>query len=140
LAFIVVLVLERTTWAPYLVYADPALVTILVLIVIPIPLRILKDNMREALMMAPKRDIQDEITSRFRQALEVYGLRDMHLRMVKTGRLISVMAHVLVPEHFRIERVKELDNIRAHINEAFQSYQPRVVIDVIFTEDPQWIQ
>lgn len=140
LTFIVVSVLERTTWAPYLVYADPALVTILVLIAIPIPLTILKDNVREALMVAPKREIQNEITSRFRQALEVYGFRDIRLRMVKTGRLISVLAHVLVPEHFRLERVKELDSIRAHINEAFRSYQPQVVIEVIFTEDQQWLQ
>ncbi len=140
LAFVAVLALERTSWSPYLVYADPALVVILVLIAIPIPLKILKDSMREVLMMAPPQALQEEISSRFYQAIAPYGFRDIRLRMLKTGRYISVLAHITVPEHFRLDRVGELDTIRYQTLADLQAYDARLYIDILFTEDPRLLQ
>lgn len=140
LAFVAVLVLERTSWSPYMVYADPSLVVILVLIAIPIPLKILKANMREVLMMAPPEALQDEISRRFHQVIAPYGFLDTQLRMLKTGRHISVLAHVLVPEHFRLERVSELDTIHHDIMADLQAYHAQLYIDIVFTEDRQLLE
>ena len=138
-AFLGALLIQGTRWDPVVDYVDPALVVLLVLLVLPVPLKIIRDNLGELLRVAPEPEIQAEVKRRFAQAVEGHGFRDTRLRMIGAGRYFYLLNHIRVGSAFRIQRVGELDAIRADIHAALEDLHPRLVIDTLFTEDERWM-
>lgn len=138
-AFLGALFLQGTRWDAAVDYVDPALVVLLVLMVLPVPVRIMRDNLGELLRVAPEPGIQAEVKSRFAQAVEGRGFRDTRLRMIAAGRYFYLLNHIRVDGAFRLHRVGELDAIRADIHAALEDLHPRLVIDTLFTEDERWM-
>ena len=71
----------------------------------------------------------------YRIAVEGLELEKSYLRMVKVGRYFYLLAQLVVPPTFRLNRVKELDDIRARIAEGVKDVHPRMVLDTLFTEE-----
>ncbi len=138
-AFLGALLVQGTRWDPVVDYVDPALVVLLVLLVLPVPLRIVRDNLGELLRVAPDPAIQAEVKHRFAQAVEGQGFRDTRLRMISAGRYFYLLNHIRVGHTFRIQRVGELDELRTDIHAALEDLHPRLVIDTVFTEDERWM-
>jgi cation diffusion facilitator family transporter len=137
--FLGALLVQGTRWEPWASYVDPALVVLLVLLVLPVPLKIIRENMGELLRVAPGPDVQAEVRSRFLRSVEGRGFRDTRLRMIAAGRYFYLLNHIRVDRDFRIRRVAELDAIRADIHAALEDLHPRLVIDTVFTEDERWM-
>ena len=138
LGFVVVYFIQDTRWNVYLPYVDSSLVVVLVLISLPIPIKILKENMREVLLRAPAPAVQDEIHSRLRAATKGHNIKDTKVRITKLGRYIQLNTYVIVDETFEVSSIKELDDIREKIDEELSEYHPKIVSDIIFTEDKKW--
>jgi len=138
-AFLGALLLQGTKWDGAVDYVDPALVVLLVLLVLPVPLRIVRDNLGELLRVAPEPEVQVEVKRRFAQAIEGLGFRDSQLRMIAAGRYFYLLNHIRVGSTFRIQRVAELDAIRSDIHAALEGLHPRLIIDTLFTEDERWM-
>lgn len=136
--FVVVFFIQETQWAIYLPYVDPALVAVLVLISLPIPIKLLKENMREVLLLAPNEDVQEEICKRLKAAIESYDITDARVRLTKMGRYIILNAYVIVPNSFQVTRINELDEIREKIKVELLQYYPQIIFDIIFTENREW--
>jgi len=139
-AFVVAYLLEGTSLAHWVPYVDPALVLVLVLVIIAVPVRIILGGVRELLNMAPDRETQAQVRERFATATQGQEFVESHVRMLKVGRFLYVLIQIVVPESFRVTRVRELDEIRQRISDEMKDLHPGFVMDTVFTEDPRWLE
>jgi predicted Co/Zn/Cd cation transporter (cation efflux family) len=124
-----------TSAEQYLDYLDPAVVAILCLLALPIPLKVLWENGREALLLAPNPAIQNAVIEKIEEALQEFPIVDHRIRMLKLGNVMSVTLHIRPADDFRVESISELDRIRRTINEAFAPLNLEIGLDVMFISD-----
>jgi predicted Co/Zn/Cd cation transporter (cation efflux family) len=121
-------------------YIDPALVIVVVLAIIWMPLAIVRDGAREILGFAPAREVQEEVRKRVGGAVEGVPVTALHVSMMKIGRFFYVLNQIVVSPEFRPGRVEELDNVRERIARAMEGFEPKPIIDTVFTEDEKWTE
>jgi cation diffusion facilitator family transporter len=136
--FLVYLLLEPTSLAPLLKYADPIFVLIVVGFLMRVPIATIREAVREVLHRAPAPEVQHEVRQRLATALAGLPVRKTHARMVVVGRFFFVLIHVVVDEGFGARPVSELDQIRRQVEQALREVHARVVLDVVFTADEYW--
>lgn len=139
-AFLLALLLADTRWSFLVPYMDPVLLTVLVLALVWIPLRTVKENIQQLLQVAPPAQVQHDVRERFESSVKGLSLQNAHVRMAKIGRYFYVMIQLVVPSSFRLSRVKELDDIRRRVAGTLKDVHPRLVIDMIFTEDEALVE
>jgi cation diffusion facilitator family transporter len=140
LVFAAAVILERTRWAMVVPYMDPVLVILLVLGITFVPLRILRDNLRELLAFAPAPVQQEEVRRRVDAALQNLPVESREVRMMKIGRFLYVLNQIVVSPEFRPGRVGELDRVRERIAKEMEGVEPTPVVDTMFTEDGRWAE
>jgi len=105
-----------------------------------IPLRIVRDNMREILAFAPDSVTQTDVRNRVEGALAGVPVESSQVRMMKIGRFLYVLNQIVVSPEFRPGGVEELDRVRERIAAAMEGFEPRPVVDTLFTEDEKWAE
>jgi cation diffusion facilitator family transporter len=125
----------RTRLAPWVDYLDPTLVTILCLVALPVPLKILWRNGREALLLAPDAELQQNVKERIRGALHGFPVAGHKVRMLKLGNVLAVTLHLRPAEEFQLTGVGDLDRVRHAIEEALADLDLTVGLDVMFVGD-----
>lgn len=142
LTFVVTLLLQDTAWNIYLPYVDPLLVSLLVLIIIPLPLRTVFEGVNQLLGVAPESELDREIRKTISQVArsQKHPIDRFHLQMMVQGRVLYVFIQLLVPAEFAVERVQELDQLRQKFSDAIADLHPFPEIDIVFTEDPYWLK
>ncbi len=142
LTFVVTLLLQDTSWSIYQSYVDPLLVSILVLIIIPLPLRTVFDGVNQLLGVAPESALDREIRQTISQVARTqkHPIDRFHLQMMVQGRVLYVFIQILVPAEFVVERVQELDQLRQQFADEIADLHPFPEIDIVFTEDPYWLK
>jgi cation diffusion facilitator family transporter len=139
-AFLIALLLADTRWSSLVPYVDPVLLTVLVLALVWIPLRTVKENVQQLLQVAPPAPLQRDVRDRFESSVKGLSLENTHVRMAKIGRYFYVMIQLVVPSSFRLSRVGELDEVRRRVAGELKGIHPRLVIDMIFTEDEALVE
>ena len=134
-AFLVAFVLRESQWAHLLPYVDPTLVTVLVLIMIRDPIKIVAEGVAELLAIAPDKEMQDRVRDEFARLVTDYPVDDFNLRMLKSGRTYYLLAHVVVKPDTPIASVAELDSMRAEITSGLRELHPPWEVDVVFVAD-----
>lgn len=119
----------------HLDYLDPLVVAILCLVSLPIPLKVLWDNGREVLLLAPDPAIQQLIIERIEGAIEGFAVSEHRIRMLKLGNVVAVTLHIRPENDTLLEGISELDRIRRDIERSLSSLQLEVGIDVLFVND-----
>ena len=137
-AFIVYLLLLPTAVAPWLRYADPIFVLIVVGFLMKVPITTIREAVREVLHRAPPPEVQQDVRRRLAAALAGLPVRRTHARMVEVGRFFFVLIHVVVDEGFGARPVAELDQIRRQVEQSLREVHDRLVLDVVFTADGYW--
>lgn len=142
LTFVVTLLLQDTAWNIYLPYVDPLLVALLVLVIIPLPLRTVFEGVNQLLGVAPESELDREIRKTIAQVArsQKHPIDRFHLQMMVQGRVLYVFIQLLVPAEFAVERVQELDQLRQKFSDAIADLHPFPEIDIVFTEDPYWLK
>lgn len=125
----------RTDFEPWVVYLDPGLVLLLCILVLPVPLKILWENGREALLLAPDVQLQQTVIDVIREALRDFPIDGHRIRMLKLGNVLVVTLHLQPATSYRIERVADLDRVRFAIEEALGVLDFDVGLNVMFVED-----
>jgi predicted Co/Zn/Cd cation transporter (cation efflux family) len=138
IAFIILVLVEKTRWSVYTPYAEPLIV--LVFLAAPIPIRVVRQSLREVLLGAPEPDFQNRLRSRINAATTDLPIESTVLRMVKVGRSFYIHAYLLVRESHGKVVIEELDAVRERIASEVSQVVPHIAIDVIFTRDPKWAQ
>lgn len=142
LTFVVTMLLQDTTWTVYLPYVDPLLVSLLVLVIIPLPLRTVFEGVNQLLGVAPESELDREIRKTISQVarLQKHPIDRFHLQMMVQGRVLYVFIQILVPAEFVVDRVQELDQLRQKFADAIADLHPFPEVDIVFTEDPYWLK
>lgn len=142
LTFVVTMLLQDTAWTVYLAYVDPLLVSLLVLVIIPLPLRTVFEGVNQLLGVAPESELDREIRKTISQVarLQKHPIDRFHLQMMVQGRVLYVFIQILVPAEFVVDRVQELDQLRQKFADAIADLHPFPEVDIVFTEDPYWLK
>lgn len=137
LGFVMAWWLEQSTWAQYAPLVDPILLISLVVIALPIPIKIMLDSLKEVIAMAPPELVVDEIKVRLLQTLDDIDYDDVELRVTKRGRNTYLLVHVVVSENFLIASIADLDKIRHRSEGLLKTWNPEIVMDILFVRDQQ---
>lgn len=134
-AFLVAFLLRDSQWTHLLPYVDPALVSLLVLLIIRDPVKIVAEGIGELLAIAPDKEMQDRVRDEFARLVTDYPVDDFNLRMLKSGRTYYLLAHVVVKPNTPVASVEELDAMRSKITSGLRALHPPWEVDVVFVAD-----
>ncbi|MCX2982530.1 cation diffusion facilitator family transporter [Halieaceae bacterium IMCC14734] len=135
LSFIAGYLAIGTTLEVYLDYLDPLVVTVLCLLALPMPIRILMQNGRDVLLMAPEKAVQDDVIERVARAMKGLSVADYRLRMLKMGSTMNILLHIKMGPDFKLKNVTELDAIRTRVVQELNAMEGRVTADLVFVDD-----
>ena len=137
-AFLIVMLIERTKWALYTPYADPVIVIGLVACAAPLPFTIIRENLRQLLLGAPEPEFQSKVRAKLEAATEGLPIRRTVLRMVGVGRSFYLLVHLVVAESEKTVGLDDLDAVRERIASEIAKAYPELAIDIVFTLDEKW--
>ena len=126
----------RSLWARY---ADSALVALLALLFLPIPLGVVRRNVRELLHMSAE---DDAITRRVEAEMQAirseHDIRSHTTHVAKVGRSHLVEVNIVVGPRFALETVAGQDGLRQRIWSAVNRPIDTAWLTINFTADPRW--
>jgi predicted Co/Zn/Cd cation transporter (cation efflux family) len=137
-AFIIAFLLTGTRYAHLLPYADPAVVIVLVLLSLPIPVKIIRDNWNQLVGRAPDRQFQGRAREAVASALSDASVIETKIRMQQIGRFTYVQLYVICGGELD-GGLEEFDQCRSAVSEALAGEFDRLALDVVFTRDPHWV-
>jgi predicted Co/Zn/Cd cation transporter (cation efflux family) len=115
-------------------YADPAVLALLSLVLLPLPLREARESFAEILMNSPP-----ELDARVRGVMANFVARhqflDFRSYVSKAGRAQFIEISVLVPPDLRVP-VAEIDAVRVEIGTAIGEARPECWLTIFFTAYP----
>ncbi len=137
LAFVMAVVLERSAYAAWAPYVDPAVVLAMVFGTLIIPLRIIRESWSELTQKSIDDDDLQEQEELARSVLTPYGAPEFRLRSVWLGRELYSHIYVLLPKTgaHPLAAVTAQDKVRQELPERFLELAPVVSMDVVFTAD-----
>ena len=136
-AFAFAWAIQSTPYAYLAPYVDPAVLGLLSLVMIPIPIRTVRQALREILLITPSeldvavRTVMDEIVAR-------HGFTSYTSYAAKVGRGQFIEIHVVVPPDLQIGTVETLDAIRGEIAAALGAEGTEKWLTIDFTGQEQW--
>lgn len=137
-AFVIAVFLQGGSLAHLLPYADPAVVIILVVLSLPIPLRIIRENWNQMLGRAPDATLQRKAREAVAKVLEPSDAYDTTIRMDQLGRLTYLQLYVVLKGLEDVD-VGRMDRCRSAVRDALKDDFDNLALDVIFTRDPRWV-
>jgi len=137
--FGVAILLEHTPWSGLIPYADPALVVVLILSVLVMPFRIIRDAYRQLIGAIPADTEVESIRGAVRRELSAFDRPEHKLRLFRVGRMVYVQLYVILRNTTdRGPTLDQQDALRAGLFEFLRVQFPYVALDVVFTGDPAW--
>jgi len=119
-------------------YADPAVVIVLVILSLPIPFKIIRDNWKQMLGRAPDAALQRKAREAVARVLDPTEEYDTKIRMDQLGRLTYLQLYVVIKGSLDPD-VDRLDGCRTEVYDALEGDFDNLALDVIFTRDPRWV-
>ena len=139
-AFIIVGLIDGTQWSGFIPYADPTIVTAIIIFTSPIPIRIIINNMRQLLLGSPHSAMRHHIEELFQSTIADVPCANKRLQMTQIGRYLYLHIYWLLPENFELTSFQQLDLIREHIEAVLKPEYSDLNVEVIFTQDEKWFQ
>jgi cation diffusion facilitator family transporter len=140
LGFAVLAFLEEPHRGVWVRYADPVMVSVMALLAIPTPVRVLQRSLREVLLMAVA---DDAVTRRLEAVLEAVRAEHDIVRYVhhvlKTGRTRFIEVDIVVGPNFSLQTVAQQDRLRERIWRALELPLEDAWLSICLTEDPRWV-
>jgi cation diffusion facilitator family transporter len=137
-AFLVAVLLADTRYDHLLPYADPVVVIILVILSLPIPFTIIRDNWRQMLGRAPGEAVQLKARAAVEKVLGPSEDYDTKIRLDQLGRLTYLQLYVVIKGSLDPD-IERLDGCRTAVHDALIDDFENLALDVIFTRDPRWV-
>jgi cation diffusion facilitator family transporter len=122
-------------WVPYI---DPLMLLLLSIALLPMPVKILFDAMREVLEVAPTElDLQVRVV--MDELVRNRGFLKYSSYVSQVGRVRFVEIHILVPRGFRVDTVDAVDSLRREVEARLDATWPHLWLTVDMTANPEWI-
>ena len=132
-AFCVALILQRADMAAAARLVDPILVSLVVLLTLPVPIRMAGRGLMALLQRAPAEGVVAAIEEQVRGALADLPMRALYVRVVQPGRTTYAMVHVLLGEAEAGLDIKGADALRRAVVAAVAARHTPVIVDIVFT-------
>ena len=121
-------------------YADPVMVAVLAVLLLPVPLGILRDSLREVLLMAAP---HDALVRRAERVIEdvraVRGVTRVIHHIVKSGRMYFIEIDVVVGPDFALQTVAEQDTLRERVWSGLGMSFDDAWLTLSITTDSRWV-
>ncbi|GHD18564.1 cation diffusion facilitator transporter [Tianweitania populi] len=121
-AFLFGYLIEGTRWTWVIPYVDPVILTLICLIVIPIPIGTIKQALSDMLLVTPV-EYKREVDRVAEAIVERYGFIGHRAYVAKVGRGRQIELCFIVPVGQPPRRLEEWDAIRDEIGEAIGAMQ-----------------
>ena len=136
LAFFIAAVIEMTSYAALAPYVDPIVVLFIVLAVLPVPWRIIRENWAQIVSRAVEPECLAEVEKILVVVRAEIPWRDQLLRVVRMGRLLYVHLYILGGP----TSTEDADRCREKISQALKQIPADLALDVSFTADSKWMR
>jgi len=138
IAFSSILLLENTAYAFLVPYVDPVVVVSVILITLSVPVRMARQALMELLNRAPPDEVTEQVRLIIEESTVQIPVVEIFVRVIHPGRTRMVLAHVVLPDSFRIESLSWLDTIREHCQSRLREEHLATILDMVFTSDRTW--
>ena len=127
-------------WTALAPYVDPFLVSVIVVISLSAPVRMAWFALMAMLNRAPPPAMRAPIVATIRDTLADLPSQFVYVRMIRPGRTLFVVAHVVLPEDFPVANLVALDAIRERVEaNVLRAHGPAIVY-VLFTANKKWAE
>jgi len=131
-SLIVAIILVKLGYTKILPYVDPVIVIILIAVSLPAPIKVLVIEFKRLLLISSENDIEKEVKEQIEPEIEQYGLTNIHVWSLKSGRTYYIFLYSdLKEEKVTIEH---LDEIRKAIFGKLSKIYPNFWADIIFSK------
>lgn len=135
MAFLVGMVIDGTEAEWLMPYIDPGILTLVALVLLPIPLPDLRRALADVVMIAPK-DLLYKAETVVAAAVTDYGFMDASTYAVRQGRSTQVEVVFQVPVDRGTRPLEEWDHIRQSVREQLVGRDPHAWVTIQFTTQP----
>ncbi len=125
--------LRQTAHADLVPFVDPTLTALLVLLLLPVPIKTVLQGVGQLLFVAPDRKLTTHIVPACENAIQPWDAADSRIRVVEIGRSIYVLITVLFDKKITPPPIPALDRLRTDLAAQFSHLAPRVQVDIIPT-------
>ncbi|WP_165356288.1 cation diffusion facilitator family transporter [Sphingosinicella sp. BN140058] len=130
--------LAGTRWAWMVPYLDSAILTLVSVVLIPLPLRTILQVGREIMQIAPE-DLDEQVRSVAREVAARHGFRRFNTHVRRSGRQRFVEIGLVAASQDAATTFRTLDRIRSEIAAALGGANPGCWLTVDFTAEDEWI-
>ncbi len=140
LAFCLIPLLQWADWQAPIPYIDSLLVIAVVVLCLGVPVRMASGAILELLNRRPPSAVAVPVRAAVERALADLPARRIHVRMVRPGRTLYVVVHVVLPDTYPVSSVQQFDAIRERVDREVRDAYATPVIDVVFTASDRWAE
>lgn len=127
----------RSIWQTH---ADSSLVAVMALLMSPIPIRIIKSNVRELLLMSTGNEaVRIAIEQEMQKIKSEYDITRYATHVAQVGRSNLIKVNILTGPDFQLQSIEEQDQLRHRIWSAINKSEEEGSLSVCITADPRWI-
>lgn len=137
-AFALAKAIQGTRFAPLTPYVDPTVLALLTLYLITVPIKTVRQALKEILLITPP-NLDRVVRTVMESVVERHGFRKYTSYVAKVGRAYFIEIHVITPVDFQIGSITTLDAIRQEISAAIGTQGLYQWLTVSFTADKRWI-
>ncbi|MGC9386073.1 MAG: cation diffusion facilitator family transporter [Hydrogenovibrio sp.] len=122
-------------WVPY---TDPVVILILIVLMLPIPLKILKENGLQIIGRTDDDRITDFLKTQVHQVFDAVAYLDIKIRYLQAGRMMYVQVYLQLDEQARFD-LHQQDDYRDRLYHHLKQTYDYLSLDVIYTAQPIWV-
>ncbi len=137
IAFCIGLAIQGTRWQWLSPYIDPAVLTIVCLLIIPLPISTIRQALADILLVTPL-DLKRRVDTVAQAFIEKYGLTSHRAYVARVGRSTDIELYFIVPDDAPARPIPEWDALRDEVGKAIGDEGPDRWLTVVFTCDPEW--
>lgn len=137
IGFAMAVALQRTAWEHLAPFVDPVLVLVAAALILPTPVRMLRQSFRELLEGVPDTSVTDPIHAAITQVRTGFGLPEPTTRIGKLGRKVYLELDFLVAED-EGWALDDADRVRRQLIEALREPGRLLWVNVELHTDPGW--
>ena len=138
MAFASTMMIEKSEYAWMADYADPAIVAVLVILIIPVHYTTIRDNIKQLLLGAPDPQMQTRVHELLAPELEKIDKQDYLVRMANVGRFLYIQIFLQLSLQSDAVDIANQDSIRQRISEKLTGEFTNANVDIVFTLDKKW--
>jgi predicted Co/Zn/Cd cation transporter (cation efflux family) len=138
LAFALSILVEKTAFAYLVPYTDPVVLLVLIALILPMPLKILKENGMQIIGRFENTETSQKINKLVNKELADPMFIDFKMRYWQLGRSIYIQLYIQMDPDADFS-LKQADEFRNYLYRKLKSEYDYLAIDVVFTADPTWV-